>query len=64
MPGSRGAARAAAVLGLLAVLAVPGGVAAQVGNGRHLPKTSAARPMKPVPFVMPSLKECTNPIDR
>ena len=39
-------------------------VAAQVGNGRHLPKMSAARPMKPVPLVIPWLNECTKPIER
>ena len=39
-------------------------VAHQVGNGRHLPKTSAASPMKPMPFVIPSLNEWTKPSER
>src|SRR5439155_5367848 len=38
--------------------------AAKAPKGRQLPKISAARPMKPRPAVMFSLKEPRNPIER
>ena len=38
--------------------------AASAPPGRHLPKMTAARPMKPGPNVMFWLNEWTKPIDR